>query len=161
MRRKKLLTFFALMLTSVTGAWAQSTNYTLSFDPADTKNISVTVGGTEQTPTEGKIENVAAEAEVKITAKDGYKFKKLEVKKAGGEATVPSETFDTTVDGQMTYEGTNITITGTTGASMYGLLISQGASVTITAKNGKTITKVEFVCGYGIAHIGRQRTICR
>ena len=149
MRRKKLLTFFALMLTSVTGAWAQSTNYTLSFDPADTKNISVTVGGTEQTPTEGKIENVAAEAEVKVTPKDGYKFKKLEVKKAGGEATVPSETFDTNVDGQMIYEGTNITITGTTGADMYGLLISEGASVTITAKNGKTITKVEFVCGYG------------
>jgi len=42
---------------------------------------TVTVGGTAATVTDGKIEDVKMGSEVKMTAKDGYKFRKVEVKK--------------------------------------------------------------------------------
>ena len=99
MRRKKLLTFLALMLTSVTGVMAQSTGSTIKFDPADTKNISVTVGGAAQTPTNGKIQNVAADAEVKVIANQGYKLKTVEVKKTKLQLTIGAGTaLETTLD---------------------------------------------------------------
>ena len=44
---------------------------------------TVTVGGTAATVTEGKLEGVKMGSEVKMTAKQGYKFRKVEVKKAG------------------------------------------------------------------------------
>ena len=42
---------------------------------------TVTVGGTAATVTEGKLEGVKMGSEVKMTAKEGYKFRKVEVKK--------------------------------------------------------------------------------
>lgn len=42
---------------------------------------TVTVGGTAATVTEGKLEGVKMGSEVKVKAKDGYKFRKVEVKK--------------------------------------------------------------------------------
>ena len=44
---------------------------------------TVTVGGTAATVTEGKLEGVKMGSEVKVTAKDGYKFRKVEAKKGG------------------------------------------------------------------------------
>ena len=45
---------------------------------------TVTVGGTAATVTEGKLEGVKMGSEVKVKAKDGYKFRKVEVAKKGG-----------------------------------------------------------------------------
>ena len=42
---------------------------------------TVTVGGTAATVTEGKLEGVKMGSEVKVTAKEGYKFRKVEAKK--------------------------------------------------------------------------------
>ena len=42
---------------------------------------TVTVGGTAATVTEGKLEGVKMGSEVKLNAKQGYKFRKVEVKK--------------------------------------------------------------------------------
>ena len=47
----------------------------------ETGNATVTVGGTAATVTEGKLEGVKMGSEVKMTAKQGYKFRKVEVKK--------------------------------------------------------------------------------
>ena len=44
---------------------------------------TVTVGGTAATVTEGKLQGVKMGTEVKMTAKQGYKFRKVEVKKGG------------------------------------------------------------------------------
>ncbi len=44
---------------------------------------TVTVGGTAATVTEGKLQGVKMGSEVKMTAKQGYKFRKVEVKKKG------------------------------------------------------------------------------
>jgi hypothetical protein len=49
----------------------------------ETGKATVTVGGTAATVTEGKLEGVKMGSEVKIKAKDGYKFRKVDVKKGG------------------------------------------------------------------------------
>ena len=52
-------------------------------------NITVTVAGTAVTPTDDKVTPVTTGQEVKIKAKEGYKFRKVEVKKG-----VPVKTFN-------------------------------------------------------------------
>ena len=47
---------------------------------------TVTVGGTAATVTDGKIQGVKMGSEVKMTAAQGYKFRKVEVKKGGAAA---------------------------------------------------------------------------
>ena len=47
---------------------------------------TVTVGGTAATVTDGKLQGVKMGREVKLEAKPGYKFRKVEVKKAGAAA---------------------------------------------------------------------------
>ena len=49
---------------------------------------TVTVGGTAATVTEGKLEGVKMGSEVKMTAKQGYKFRKVEVKKGAALKTL-------------------------------------------------------------------------
>ena len=49
----------------------------------ETGKATVTVGGTAATVTDGKLEDVKMGSEVKVTAKDGYKFRKVEAKKGG------------------------------------------------------------------------------
>ena len=61
--------------------------FDINFNAANTNTIeagkaTVTVGGTAATVTEGKLEGVKMGSEVKIKAKEGYKFRKAEVKKA-------------------------------------------------------------------------------
>ena len=65
-----------------------SNKFDLTFNAANANTIesgkaTVTVGGTAATVTEGKLEGVKMGSEVKMTAKQGYKFRKVEVKKAG------------------------------------------------------------------------------
>ena len=60
--------------------------YDIQFNAANANTIeagkaTVTVGGTAATVTEGKLEGVKMGSEVKMTAKDGYKFRKVEAKK--------------------------------------------------------------------------------
>ena len=59
---------------------------------------TVTVGGTDKTSavTEGKLEGVKMGSEVKLEAKPGYKFRKVEVKKT--EATTSSQLSAVTTD---------------------------------------------------------------
>ena len=61
--------------------------FDIQFNAANDNTIeagkaTVTVGGTAATVTEGKLEGVKMGSEVKMTAKEGYKFRKVEVKKS-------------------------------------------------------------------------------
>ena len=60
--------------------------FDIQFNAANDNTIeagkaTVTVGGTAATVTEGKLEGVKMGSEVKVKAKDGYKFRKVEAKK--------------------------------------------------------------------------------
>ena len=55
---------------------------------------TVTVGGTAATVTEGKLEGVKMGSEVKMTAKDGYKFRKVEVKKKAAAKPLANATTE-------------------------------------------------------------------
>ena len=64
-----------------------SNKFDIQFKAANDNTIeagkaTVTVGGTAATVTEGKLEGVKMGSEVKMTAKEGYKFRKVEVKKS-------------------------------------------------------------------------------
>ena len=64
-----------------------SNKFDIQFNAANDNTIeagkaTVTVGGTAATVTEGKLEGVKMGSEVKMTAKQGYKFRKVEVKKS-------------------------------------------------------------------------------
>ena len=83
--------------------------FDIQFNAANANTIeagkaTVTVGGTDKTATvtDGKLEGVKMGSEVKMTAKDGYKFRKVEVKK---KAAAP-----TTIT--VTWNGADITGTG-------------------------------------------------
>lgn len=51
-------------------------------------NATVTVGGTDKTVTEGKLQGVKMGSEVKVKANTGYKFRKVEVKKGSALKTL-------------------------------------------------------------------------
>ena len=64
-----------------------SNKYDIEFKAANDNTIeaekaTVTVGGAAATVTEGKLEGVKMGSKVKVTAKDGYKFRKAEAKEA-------------------------------------------------------------------------------
>ena len=61
---------------------------------------TVTVGGTAATVTEGKLQGVKMGSEVKLEAKPGYKFRKVEVKKKEAEA-LPALSITNPVVGQV------------------------------------------------------------
>ena len=72
-----------------------SNKFDIQFKAANDNTIeagkaTVTVGGTAETVTEGKLEGVKMGSEVKVKAKDGYKFRKVEAKK-GGPKTITIE----------------------------------------------------------------------
>ena len=65
-----------------------SNKFDIEFKAANDNTIeaekaTVTVGGSAATVTEGKLEGVKMGSEVKVKAKDGYKFRKVEAKKGG------------------------------------------------------------------------------
>ena len=63
-----------------------SNKFNIQFNAANANTIeagkaTVTVGGTAATVTEGKLEGVKMGSEVKMTAKEGYKFRKVKAEK--------------------------------------------------------------------------------
>lgn len=65
-----------------TAYFVPGNSVTLTFDPAPVEKVDVTVDGQAATPAQdGKLENVPMDKQVKMTAKTGYKFRKVEVKK--------------------------------------------------------------------------------
>ena len=75
-----------LAANALTVTIAAEPTYAVTFKAANTNTIeagkaTVTVGGTAATVTDGKLEGVKMGSEVKVTAKEGYKFRKVEVKK--------------------------------------------------------------------------------
>ena len=65
-----------------------SNKYDIQFKAANDNTIeagkaTVTVGGTAKTVTDGKLTGVKMNSKVTVKAKDGYKFRKVEVKKGG------------------------------------------------------------------------------
>ena len=79
--------------------------YTATFTAANANTIeagkaTVTVGGTAATVTEGKLEGVKMGSEVKIKATEGYKFRKVEVKKKEAE-TLPALSITNPSVGQL------------------------------------------------------------
>jgi hypothetical protein len=65
--------------------------FDLTLSPAPVKNMTVTVAGQAKTPTDqGKVTGVKMESEVKVKAADGYKFRKVEVKKGEKKPTALS-----------------------------------------------------------------------
>ena len=57
-----------------------------TIDATEASKGTVTVGGQPATVTDGKIQGVKMGSEVKMTAAQGYKFRKVEVKKGGAAA---------------------------------------------------------------------------
>ena len=67
--------------------------FDIQFNAANANTIeagraTVTVGGTDKTVTEGKLEGVKMGSEVKLKANTGYKFRKVEVKKGSALKTL-------------------------------------------------------------------------
>ena len=72
--------------TALTVTLAAAPTYDISFNAANANTIeagkaTVTVGGTAATLTEGKVTGVKMGQQVKMTAAQGYKFRKVEAKK--------------------------------------------------------------------------------
>ena len=79
-----------------------SNKFDIQFNAANANTIeagkaTVTVGGTAATVTEGKLEGVKMGSEVKIKAKEGYKFRKVEVTKKAKTITIGG-TYSATLD---------------------------------------------------------------
>ena len=78
--------------------------FDIQFNAANANTIesgkaTVTVGGTAATVTEGKLEGVKMGSEVKVKANTGYKFRKVEVKKAPKTITIGEQNY-TVLDGE-------------------------------------------------------------
>ena len=91
-----------------------SNKFDINFNAANDNTIetgkaTVTVGGTAATVTEGKLEGVKMGSEVKVTAKEGYKFRKVEGKKVD-----PAKTYLKWNAGQKKLVATDIPAGATT-----------------------------------------------
>ena len=133
---------------------------------------TVTVDGTDKTEdvTEGKLQGVKMGSEVKLEAKPGYKFRKVEVKK-GAEA--PAITLDNTMTawtagkyavpaGGLTYSAAitvsgNVTLVLTDGETLTlnkGISLAEGATLTVEGNgtmnvNGTNESTASTVAGSG------------
>lgn len=84
---------------------AAEPTYAVTFNAANANTIeagkaTVTVGGTAATVTDGKLQGVKMGSEVKLEAKPGYKFRKVEVKKGGPKTITIGEQNYTVLDGE-------------------------------------------------------------
>ena len=125
--------------------------YDIQFNAANANTIeagkaTVTVGGTAATVTEGKLEGVKMGTKVTINAKNGYKFRKVAVKK-GGAATLATalENGATVViafkyrdDGTCTFTNNNGTFTFVSGTGQLG---GGNGPKQLSVENGKLIFK--------------------
>ena len=122
-----------------------SNKFDITFNAANDNTIeagkaTVTVGGTAATVTEGKLEGVKMGTEVKVTAKDGYKFRKVEAKKGGPTTTVTWSP----VSCYGTYTQDGVTLTPSNGDAVLGNNFYQFGDNTFTTTLGKFI-KIEIV----------------
>ncbi len=109
----------------------------------ETGKATVTVGGTAATVTEGKLEDVKMGTEVKVTAKDGYKFRKVEVKKGAPTTTVTWNSSDFYFD-ENPYTKDGVTLTPSIMGAASGNNLYEYGDNTFTTTLGKFI-KIEIV----------------
>jgi hypothetical protein len=128
-----------------------SDEYDLAFEAANANTIeagkaTVKVGDAAATVTEGKLQGVKMGSKVTITAKEGYKFRKVEAKK-GGAATLATalENGATVViafkyrdDGTCTFTNNNGTFTFVSGTGQLG---GGNGPKQLSVENGKLIFK--------------------
>lgn len=93
---------------------------------------TVTVAGTEATVTDGKLQGVKMGSEVKLEAKPGYKFRKVEVKKA---AEAPAITLDNTMTA---WTAGKYAVPA--GGLNYSAAITVSGDVTLVLTDGETLT---------------------
>ena len=135
--------------------------FDLTLSPAPVKNMTVTVAGQAATPDqEGKVEAVKMESEVKLKANTGYKFRKVEVKKGGGEpvllTTITAADNSSFKSGSQTFgdvatvtlTGDNLTNDGSHGG-WYCLGSNLTATISVAEANGANITSVKFYTAGG------------
>ena len=140
--------------------------FDIQFNAANANTIeagkaTVTVGGTAATVTEGKLQGVKMGSEVKVKANTGYKFRKVEVKKAGPAADIVwdgTNVSDLHVEGnylsytkegiklsgnaeQVQAEWNNSAYLGTPGMEF---ITMESGGFTFTAPTGKAFTKIEM-----------------
>lgn len=138
---------------------------------------TVTVAGAAATVTDGKLQGVKMGSEVKLEAKPGYKFRKVEVKK-GAAAPVADIVWDVTNVTDLKVESTYASYTkegiklsgnaeqvqaewnnsaylGTPGMEF---ITMESGGFTFTAPTGKAFTKIEMKAqgssGWGSANLG-------
>ena len=93
---------------------------------------TVTVGGTAATVTDGKLQGVKMGSEVKLEAKPGYKFRKVEVKKGGAAAAklasevTTEDIFKVIASDGMIYD--NVDAAESAGTTAQGLIVYVGSS---------------------------------
>jgi len=114
---------------------------------------TVTVGGTAATVTDGKLQGVKMGSEVKMTAKEGYKFRKVEVKKA--EAGPLAAAFKDGAKFKVGYKWNSVNTTYlefTNSGGTYSLTSVSGLneangfnSSTLTVKDGNVLA-LDVVC---------------
>ena len=113
----------------------RSNKFDLAFKAANDNTIeagkaTVTVGGTAATVTEGKLEGVKMGSEVKMTAKEGYKFRKVEVKKKAAGKPVseitPDDIFKVIASDGIIYD--NIAAAESAGTVAQGLIVYVGSN---------------------------------
>jgi len=129
----------------------QSNLFDLALNAANANTIeagkaTVTVGGTAATVTEGKLQGVKMGSEVKMTAKEGYKFRKVEVKKAAA-VTYPLLSAATTSDiGKVVcaaghlHDAKTAVPDGCTAVGIVGKVTSTGHGLILALKNATSQT---------------------
>ena len=125
-----------------------SNKFNIQFTAANANTIeagkaTVTVGGTAATVTEGKLESVKMGSEVKMTAKEGYKFRKVEVKKKEAVPTLAETltTADMTVSVSFLWDGNAETVNFTSNGD--GTYTKTGGTGTIATATDWTVQLVE------------------
>ena len=112
----------------------------------ETGKATVTVGGTAATVTDGKLEGVKMGTEVKVTAKEGYKFRKVEVKKGAAPAPTTTVTWNSSdfyFDANP-YTKDGVTLTPSNDMAANGNNLNFYGDNTFTTTLGKFI-KIEIV----------------
>ena len=155
-----------LAANALTVTIAAEPTYAVTFNAANANTIeagkaTVTVGGTDKTVTEGKLQGVKMGSEVKVKANTGYKFRKVEVKKKAAAADIVWDVTNVTdlqVEGdylsytkegiklsgnaeQVQAEWNNSAYLGTPGMEF---ITMESGGFTFTAPTGKKFTKIEM-----------------
>lgn len=147
-----------LAANALTARIAAEPTYAVTFKAANANTIedgkaTVTVGGTDKTVTEGKLQGVKMGSEVKVKANTGYKFRKVEVKKA--EAGPLAAAFKDGAKFKVGYKWNSVNTTYlefTNSGGTYSLTSVSGLneangfnSSTLTVKDGNVLA-LDVVC---------------